>query len=73
MSVEENWEDITIYSVSFVSVGSSDHIAREFHRTFAFVGIYDEDEVADLISLKLNNTVSVLSVDELTEALLLKK
>lgn len=73
MSIEENWEDITIYSVGFVSVGSSDHTVREFHRTFAFVGIHDEAEVAELISLKLNNIVSVVSVDELTDALLLKK
>lgn len=73
--VEKKWDDIVIYSVGFFASGKDiqHEKSRLFNKTLAFKHYVEREQVIELIFSNFENIVEVMYVDELTDAMLLKK
>ncbi|PLS34482.1 hypothetical protein CYV26_08505 [Carnobacterium maltaromaticum] len=71
-TVEDYWEDVTIYYVKFVAFTASNS-RRKHRKTLAFNSSVSKEDVYHLVSVYFNHIDEVLYVDELTDGLLLKE
>ncbi|MCC4311417.1 hypothetical protein [Carnobacterium maltaromaticum] len=71
-TVEDYWEDVTIYYVEFVAFTGSNS-RRKHRKTLAFNSSINKEDVYHLVSVYFNHIDEVLYVDELTDGLLLKE
>lgn len=71
-TIDDYWEDVTIYYVEFVaSTGSNSK--RKHRKTLAFNSSISKEDVYHLVSVYFNHIDEVLYVDELTDGLRLKE
>lgn len=71
-SIEENWQDVTVYYVEFTSLGRNQTISTH-RKTLIFNNSIIVEDVYDLVKARFSNILDVTEVDELADGLLLKQ
>lgn len=70
--IEQFWDDIIVYSVEF-TVLNSDNTLKLYQKILAIRGLISEKELESTIRKNIKNIVEIISIDEMVDALCLKK